>query len=358
MVNPTHKILLLGRYESLAASTRYRLLQYVPYLEQAGFCVQFEPLLDDAYLTRLFSGQRAARADVVHAYVRRMQRMLSSDEFDVIWIYFEALPWLPHWLESLLLRSRAPVIVDYDDAIFHRYDQHRFGVVRRLLGSKIDSVMRNATVVTAGNAYLAERALNAGSQRVEIIPTVVDITRYGLKNWRESQQGEVVGWIGSPSSAQHLSVIEGPVRELSREEAVKLRLVGAGNMAWTNIPVENLPWTQETEVQDIQSFDMGVMPLIDGPFERGKCGFKLIQYMACGIPVVGSPVGVNREIIRPGVNGFLAENASEWVSALRTLVKSPTLREQMGAAGRRIVEEKYSLQVTAPQLTAVFQSVV
>jgi glycosyltransferase involved in cell wall biosynthesis len=153
-------------------------------------------------------------------------------------------------------------------------------------------------------------------------------------------------------------MLRSPLRELSRERDLSLRLVGAGTVSWTDLPVTTIPWSEASEVDDIKAFDVGVMPLIDGPFERGKCGFKLIQYMACGVPVIGSPVGVNREIIRPGVNGFWAETTDDWVAALRTLIDNPALREQMGAAGRRIVENEYSLQVTAPKLTSIFRSVI
>ena len=116
------------------------------------------------------------------------------------------------------------------------------------------------------------------------------------------------------------------------------------------VPTEHVPWTEAAEVAAIAEFDVGIMPLADEPWERGKCGYKLIQYMACGLPVVASPVGVNRQIVEHGVNGFLAETPTQWDEALRTLLADPALRQRMGQAGRQKVERQFSLQVTGPKV--------
>jgi glycosyltransferase involved in cell wall biosynthesis len=135
-------------------------------------------------------------------------------------------------------------------------------------------------------------------------------------------------------------------------------LIGSGNVIFPDVRVEILPWSEETEVALLQTCDVGIMPLPDEPWTRGKCGFKMIQYMACGLPVVASPVGVNKEIVEHGVNGFLAVTNDEWLTALSTLRDNPELRRKMGAAGRRKVEEKYCLQVTAPQYVKLLQSMI
>jgi glycosyltransferase involved in cell wall biosynthesis len=218
--------------------------------------------------------------------------------------------------------------------------------------------MSSAAAVSAGNPYLAERALEAGATRVEMIPTVVDLSRYGVRALGMAEGKARIGWIGTPGTARLLSVIEDPLAAVVRDHGVTLTLVGVRSSPIPTVQIEPRPWSEETEVAEIQRFDLGIMPLPDEPFERGKCGYKLIQYMACGLPVVASPVGVNRDIVRHGINGFLASTQDEWRDALARLAADPGLRARMGAAGRRMVEEHYSLAVTVPRIAALLRSVV
>jgi glycosyltransferase involved in cell wall biosynthesis len=141
---------------------------------------------------------------------------------------------------------------------------------------------------------------------------------------------------------------------LQQQGVARFTAIGI-DAAALGLPMDSVPWSEQTEAQDIARLDVGIMPLVDAPFERGKCGYKLIQYMACGLPVVASPVGVNRQIVEHGVNGFLAETPEQWATALRTLCADPALRARMGAAGRRKVEQHYSLQVTAPRLVQILR---
>jgi hypothetical protein len=209
--------------------------------------------------------------------------------------------------------------------------------------------MRVAKIVSAGNPYLAQRARVAGAQRVEILPTVVDLARYHVIG-AAGVNPPVIGWIGSPGTVGFLRLIETAVTEFVNAGHARMVAVGVQQSPLSLLPMELRPWHEATEVAEIQGFDIGVMPLPDEPFERGKCGYKLIQYMACGKPVIASPVGVNRDIVQHGVNGFLAETESEWRDAIRQLVGDPALRVQMGREGRRIVELSYSLQAIAPRV--------
>jgi glycosyltransferase involved in cell wall biosynthesis len=267
----------------------------------------------------------------------------------------EALPWLPAWLELLLLRGRTPYLVDYDDAVFHRYDQHSASVVRWLLGQKIDRVMQNARLVIAGNDYLANRATQAGAKWVEILPTVVDIDRYPLS---KAPQNEVftIGWIGTPLKFfNYIKELAPVLKEICRDGGAKVVAIGAKETNIEDIPLEIKPWSEATEVKEMQQFDVGIMPLTDTPFERGKCGFKLIQYMASSRPVIGSPVGVNAEIIEQGINGFHASSQAEWLQAFQKLKNDRYLRESMGLAGRKLVEDKYNIKITAPKMLQLLQ---
>ncbi|HEY3475590.1 MAG TPA: glycosyltransferase, partial [Anaerolineales bacterium] len=160
-----------------------------------------------------------------------------------------------------------------------------------------------------------------------------------------------IGWIGSPVTARYLDGIREVLVTLSQESRVKLILIGAGSVQpFANVPVEADPWSEDIELRMSQKFDVGIMPLVDGPVERGKCGYKLIQYMASALPVVASPVGVNHEIVEPEVNGYLAHSSADWLAALRTLRDEIEKRKMMGQAGRRKAEQMYNLRVTAPRL--------
>jgi glycosyltransferase involved in cell wall biosynthesis len=246
-------------------------------------------------------------------------------------------------------------VVDYDDAAFHRYDLHHATTVRWLLGHKIDQVMKRAALVVAGNSYLADRARQTGSKRVEILPTVVDLSRYAPRLLR--RRGEfVIGWIGSQSTTRYLLPLAEVWKQVTRWEGTSLRLVGSGNLNFPAVALDLWDWSESTEVEAVQSFTVGVMPLPDDPWARGKCGYKLIQYMACGLPVVASPVGANLEIVEHGLTGYLAATEAEWLNALNQLRSQPQVCEEFGCAGRKKVERHYSLEATAPRMVELLVS--
>jgi len=350
------RVLLLSKYGDLGASSRMRALQFLPYLKAAGIRVDVSTLLDNSYVQAFHNG-KLALGSIISGYARRVVSLLRQRTYDLIWVEKEFLPWLPKVMETLLLGSGMPYVVDYDDAVFHRYDMHENALIRKFLGTRIDLTMRNACVVVAGNEYLAQRATLAGAVRVEILPTVVDISRYS-KSIGATGVPFCVGWIGQSSTVQYLKMIEAPMRALYAEKPVTLRVVGPANWFSSSCPFQLRVWSEVSESSEIDLMDVGVMPLRDDLWERGKCGYKLIQYMAAGKPVVASPVGVNRQIVDHGVTGFLARTEDEWLRALRELRENPVLRKKMGDAGRQNVEQKYSLQVAAPRLAGILRSAV
>lgn len=359
MNSPRPSILFLTKYSRNGASSRYRTFQYLPWLEQSGIRCQVMPLFDEAYLVHRYQSKRGQLRDFLSAFLRRFSSIRSASRFDLVVIEYELLPYFPALPERWLGWLGVPYVVDYDDALFHQYDQHANQWVRRLLGQKIARVMHGAHLVTVGNEYLADYAIRAGARRVEIIPTVIDLDRYPLIANKRSQNAVfTIGWIGSPSTAKYLKAIAPALAEVCSDGTGGLRLIGSGPIELPGVPMEVLSWNEATEVAALQQFDVGIMPLPDEPWARGKCGFKLVQYMACGLPVVASPVGVNREIVEQGVNGFLSTTLEEWVQALHALSDDGGLRSRMSEAGRRKVEERYSLQVTGPRLVALLQSVI
>jgi len=343
------KVLLLSRYGSLGASSRVRFLQYLPYFRSQSVEVTIKPLFSNAYLEGLYSGGSRWR-EVLKGYAERVLVLLGACRFDVVIIEKELFPFMPAIAESYLRLIGVPYVADYDDALFHRYDCHTNPWVRRFLGQKIDFVMRHAATVIAGNNYLAERAHRAGANRVEIIPTVVDTERYQPKQ-KAVGKVPIVGWIGTPQTSRYLKPLLPMFESLKNEMPVRFVAVGANSEDFEGTPVEAWSWSEETEVESVQEFDIGIMPLVDSPWERGKCGYKLIQYMACGVAVVASPVGVNREIIISHENGLFADSLGEWDKALRTLLNVDSdVRERMGGAGRARVTDWYSVQCQASRL--------
>lgn len=330
------------------------MLQYAPHLKAAGWSVTHAPLLDDDYLSRLYNHQRTI-AQISSAYVKRLGSLLRERHHALLWIEKELLPWVPWFLERLLRPANSRVVVDYDDAVFHNYDLHRSAIVRQLFGRKIDSVMRDADLVLAGNQYLAERANAAGARGVRIVPTVVDMTRY--LDAGPPKSDAPIGWMGTPSTwkeymAPMLPVLEEAATKFHR----RIMVVGARATPHQSGLIDSFSWSEQTEASMISEMGIGLMPLNDTPWSRGKCGYKLIQYMASGIPVIASPVGVNAAIVEHGVNGFLAESDADWRSALQSLLADPDLRRRMGSAGRRKVQTHYSLQTWAPKVEELLAS--
>jgi len=361
---PTHtkreiakKLLVLSRYTRLGASSRLRTMQFERWLERGGFEVDYAPFFDDAYLQRLYGGASNMSA-LVGYYRERVAQIRRRPQPDLIWIEKEVFPWLPWFLEQSLLPKGIPIVSDYDDAVFHRYDSHRLAPVRWLLGKKIDLVMRSSALVTAGNGYLSERATASGAGHVKIVPTVVDLEHYKLRGSFSTTDKLSVGWIGTPEtwSSFALARYKKMQNAVEQNDAVFLAVGAALDRSFCG-HLKILPWSEDKEVELIQSMAIGVMPLPDTPWTRGKCGYKLIQYMACGLPVIASPVGVNTEIVEHGVNGFLATTDAEWREALVMLLRDPDLRNRMGAAGRQKVEEQYSLQIWGPRVADMLSKV-
>lgn len=341
------KVLFLTKYDRLGASSRYRSLQYFPVLERAGIECTSAPLFNDKYLQRCYALGRGALTDYLMAFGRRVMSLLHVRQYDLVVIEYELFPFIPAFFERFLKRFNIRYLVDYDDAVFHRYDLHRNSLVRRLLGDKIGEVMRNAQGVVVGNAYLDAYARQAGATMTSLLPTVVDLQKYAVK--RDIPRGSTItiGWIGSPSTTPYLLDVIRMIAAFEPNDRMKIAAMGAAPFELPGLEIEFRQWDEAKEVQFLLSCDIGIMPLPDTPWARGKCGFKLIQYMACGLPVVASPVGVNCEIVDHGKNGFLASTPDEWWYSLNILGKDPELRERLGAAGRQLVEDRYSLQAVA-----------
>ena len=355
----TGRILCLTKYDDAGPSTRYRFSQFFPKLEALGWDITAEPLLPAAYIHDLYSGRRWGTRQLLPCYLKRLKDLMMAGRYDFVWIQYELFPYAPGLAEWCLRRLDIPYVLDYDDAVFHAYDQHTSAAVRWLFGSKLDRLMAGAAAVVAGNHYLASRALAAGAPRVEIIPTVVDLEKYHKKGVPLGGEGiYTIGWIGSPSTQHYLSIVQKELGQVCAGGEGKLLVIGAlEGFQLAGVRTERVAWSNASELANIQRCDVGIMPLPgENAWARGKCGFKLIQYMGCALPVVASDVGANRDIVLDGNTGFLATTSEDWARSLAYLRANPVHGQAMGQAGRQRMAAHYSLESQLPVLDALFRA--
>ncbi|WP_294268326.1 glycosyltransferase family 4 protein [uncultured Sphingomonas sp.] len=348
------RVLGLAKYGARAASTRQRMLQYRPHLASKGIDIEIRALLGDDYIERLAQGTKQPRSAILSGYIRRIADLMAARRFDVLWVQYEAFPYLPGAVERALTLLGVPIVYDIDDAIFHMYDRHRSNLVKRVLGNKLVPLLRGASACLCGNEYLRSYTAQYCPNSI-VVPTVVDTDDYRPSNRLSLTAAPVVGWIGSPSTWRYVEPLLPTLLPLFARHGVLMRVVGAGPRAQGIAGIDAVDWDEAREVIDIQSMDIGIMPLPDEPWARGKCGYKLIQYMACGLPVVASPVGVNCDIVSDGCNGFLVTEADQWVAALKRLITEPDLRHTFGKDGARVVEARYSLRSQQDRVAATLK---
>ena len=343
-------VLVLTKYGNQAASSRQRFEQYKPALKKNGIELIIKPLLDDKYLLDLFNGRSANIINVILCYLRRIKIILFSAEVDVIWVQYELFPYLPSLFEKLIALKGKPIIYDFDDAIFHQYDSHKSRFVRKILGKKLEPLLSSSNHAICGNSYLEEWA--SEFTKTSVIPTVVNTDVYKPIK-KDKKKKVVIGWIGSPATWEYVEPYTGILNDISLNDNIEVIIVGSGEPEGEN-GLTFIDWSEKEEVRLIQMMDIGIMPLRDDLWARGKCGYKLIQYMSCGLPVVASPVGVNVDIIDIGVNGFLATDEKEWIDSLHNLISSSSLRIKMGEEGRKKVINSYSLESQISKLQRIF----
>ncbi len=354
-----NKVLFLTRYSSIGASSRVRFYQFIPWLSK-DYELHCQELFGDSYLKSLYQKNNRDISVVFFSYIRRLIFLLRElGKFDVVVVEKELFPYIPAFFETYLLR-KSPFILDYDDATMHVYDKSKSKIILYFLKDKIKILMNSASANVVGNSYLYEYAISSGVNPVKLqkIPSVVDIARYPRGVIRKNVPAKcVIGWIGSPGSQRVLLPMVALLKELTLTHNVKVVLVGAKEIDGYADCFEYTNWTLESEVEILSQFDIGIMPLQDEPFQHGKCAYKIIQYMAAGLPVVCSPVGVNVEIVKNGVNGFKAVGQVEWREFLRLLVDDLRLRDTLGKKGRELVEDNFTLEYAGEHLHRVLARV-
>lgn len=348
-------LLILTRFDEHGAGPRYRIFQYLEHLKKRGIRTKIYPLFDKTYIQNLYFQNKRSKIYVLKKYLKRLFFLLRhKNKFDLVLMDAELFPFLPYRLEKFFLPKK--YIIDQDDAIFHTYDLHSSWLVRALLKDKIDKIMRNSLHLIVGNSYVQNRALAAGVKQISVIPTVVSAEKYLPSQKKKLRNHIIIGWVGSPPTVKSLSLIEGVLRRIAQQAKIILHVIGAQyavNGLKTICFDWQEGWSEEKEIMLTQEIDIGIMPLSNAPYEKGKCGFKLIKYMACAKPIIASPIGMNVDIVTHGENGFLAKTQEEWEQYLILLIQNQDLREKLGHCGREKMLKKYSLEVTAPKVSVI-----
>jgi glycosyltransferase involved in cell wall biosynthesis len=353
------KVLFIGMHRpNRSPSQRYRFEQYFTFLEQDGIQCHLSYLISDTDDQILYQrGHYLAKLKIfIKSILKRRKDLREANEYDYIYIQREAFMTGSTYFERKLSKSKAQLIFDFDDAIWLEDKSSHYGILSRLKRpAKTSEIIAMANKVIAGNTYLSEY----GSQfnnNVQIIPTTID-TEWYLPKEKVAKSPVVIGWSGSFSTIKHFEQIIPVLLKINNKfkEKVGFKVIGDATYLNPELEIRGINWQAKTEVHDLQELDIGIMPLPDEEWTMGKCGAKGLQYMGLAIPTIMSPVGVNKEIIEDGVNGFLAETPDEWIDKLSLLIESPELRMKLGNAGRETVVKHYSVNANKQKYLDLFR---
>jgi glycosyltransferase involved in cell wall biosynthesis len=329
-----------------APSQRFRFEQYVDFLAEHGFETTFSPIVRSEEYPVLYAPGHTARKAAIFArgLAQRLAQSLRGPDTDIAIVQREAIQLGTTVFESALARSRAKLVFDFDDAIWlpdTSPANRRMAWLKR--PTKVPRIIGLADQVWAGNTYLADYARRFNGD-VEVVPTTVDTDRQ-RPHPRDGVGPVCLGWTGSPSTIKHVELVVPTLLRLRERfsDRISFRVIGDARYANEALGISGMPWREETEIEDLSAIDIGLMPLPDDEWAKGKCGLKALQFMAMGLPVVTSPVGVNTEIVQDGVNGFLARSDNEWFERLSALIESEERRREVGRAARVTVLERYSV---------------
>ncbi len=356
------RVLFITPHPQQGASTRYRVKQFFPYLESHGIECIFRPFITpDCYKILYKNGYLIRKgANLLKGLFSRACEFTNLNSADIVFVHLEASPLGIPVFERLFSYFKKPLIYDLDDAIYMRNISSANKLANFFRNpSKISEIIKISSHVIVCNDYLGQYA-GKFNRNITMIPTSVDTDSFRIKDYKNFDSGKVViGWIGSHSTARYLAQLTGVFKNLSKRYDFILKIVGSDKKDY--FPgVKNVvygDWSLETDIADFQNLDIGIYPLPDDEWVKGKTGFKTVQYMSVGIPCVVSRVARNIEIVEDGINGFLASREDEWIDKISRLIENPELRKQMGFSGRESIEERFSVRVNAPKYLGLFNRV-
>jgi len=354
------RVLFVTPHPIEGPSSRFRVYQFLPYLRAHGVEATVRPFLSSRLTPIIYQQGRFGLKVCVTLWgtALRVFDILAARNYDVAYVLREAFPFGPPLFERALEAAAGRLAFDFDDAIYIPSLAYRNPLDRLRDFGKPAKVIQMASRVIVGSHYLRDYAVRFtdAPERITVIPTVVDTNEYRPPLRRSDGTTCVIGWIGTPRGSSYLRDLIDVIADLAQAHPqVAFKFVGAEPFDVRSLPVTFKAWRLEEEVSDLQSFDIGIMPLTDDEETRGKCGFKLIQYMSVGIPVVCSPVGANVSIVDDGASGYFASTPTEWLASLNRLIRDSGLRRRLGQRGRELVESRYSLAAAAPRLLMVLR---
>ena len=359
------KILFLVPYPpGQAPSQRFRFEQYFFSLPKSDYLYRARPFLSKKAWTVLYSRNRPLIITyLLFSYLKRFAHSIEAANYDIIFIHRELTPLgfpIFEWFIAKVLKKK--IVYDFDDAIWLEDPNETGSLLARIKWkSKIASICKWSYKVSAGNPYLREYARQFNGN-VTINPTTIDTE--GLHNPGaflpsvdnfENDKEACIGWTGSHSTLPYLHALVPVFKELEKQWAFKLRVISNQKPGFELGCLEFVPWQKETEIEDLMAIDIGIMPLTDDAWSKGKCGFKALQYMALEKPALVSPVGVNTSIVEHGITGYHCNDTKDWVKHLSYLISNPLKRKEMGKKGREFIKKNYSVVSNSPNFLSLFE---
>lgn len=357
------KVLVISAHRvNRSPSQRYRYEQYIDYLQNNGFEFTFSPLLNEKDDVLFYSKGNVflKMLVLVKSYFKRKKDAVRCKHFDVVLIQREALFTGNTFFEKAAFKSGAKVIFDFDDSIWLNDTSpanKKFAWLKN--PNKLKIILSYAHLVISGNKYLSEYALTYNNN-VIIIPTTINTEIHIPKPEYRNKEIITIGWSGSASTIKHFELLITVLKKLKEkyQNKIQFKVIGDKNYAHSELNIKGIAWNPLTEVNDLNTFDIGIMPLPDDEWSKGKCGLKGLSYMSCGIPTIMSRVGVNSEIINQKVNGYLAESEEEWIDYMSLLIENAELRNAIGNEGRKTVQHLYSTKANQEKYLLAFNSVL
>jgi glycosyltransferase involved in cell wall biosynthesis len=341
-------------------SQRYRFEQYLDYLSQHGYNFDFSYLVNEKDDNIYYGpGEYFGKLRILlNSLRRRTREMMKAKDYDLVFVQREAVMLGTAYFEKRI-SHKVFMIFDFDDSIWLQTVSEGNKKLAFLKdASKTAKIITASSLVLAGNAFLARYARRFNSN-VVVVPTTINTDVYQKVPWPD--QGSVcIGWSGSVTTIEHFATAIPALVRIKDKYGTKVRfkIIGDKNYYCKQLQTQGLPWVGSTEVKDLSEFDIGIMPLPDTEWAKGKCGLKGLQYMALGIASLMSPVGVNKDIIQIGENGYLPATEDEWVECLSLLIENEELRRRIGEAGKRTVEERFSVHVWKEKYLSLFNLAV
>ncbi len=346
------KVYVFTRYGDQGASSRVRFSACFPALRKQGLILQRQEFFEDSYLDHLYKTGSGVSSPlkIFSFYLRRLRALLKAPKGSTLWVEKELFPYVPTVLESYIFR-RFFVILDLDDSWHLMYEKSLIG--RLLAKNKISTLVKEADWNIVANPHLEEWTRARTDKPITLLPSCV---KTGASHKSATKQEVVIGWIGTPVTEKYLELVRSPLEKLASSHKLVLAIMGGKN--YKPIPgleIRTQDWSLEGESSFLSSLDIGIMPLEDTEWEKGKSGYKLLQYMGFGKPVIGTPIGVNQSIIEHGVNGYHASLPEEWYVYLEKLIKDPSLRHRLGAQGRQKILASYAIEAYSKEMARILR---